>query len=40
VSLVGTEDLIVVASGNEILIVPRGKSQLVKKAAEAAAART
>jgi mannose-1-phosphate guanylyltransferase len=40
VSLVGTEDLIVVASGNEILIVPRGKSQLVKKAAEAAAARS
>jgi mannose-1-phosphate guanylyltransferase len=40
VSLVGTENLIVVASGNEILIVPRGKSQLVKKAAEAAAART
>lgn len=39
VSLVGAEDLIVVASGDEILIVPRGKSQLVKKAAEAAAIR-
>jgi len=39
ISLVGVDDLIVVASGDEILIVPRGKSQLVKKAAEAAAAR-
>lgn len=39
VSLVGVEDLIVVASGDEILIVPRGQSQLVKQAAEAAAAR-
>lgn len=39
ISLVGVEDLIVVATGNEVLIVPRGKSQLVKKAAEAAAAR-
>lgn len=36
ISLVGVENLIVVASGNEIMIVPRGKSQLVKKAAEAA----
>lgn len=39
ISLVGVEDLIVVTSGDEVLIVPRGKSQLVKKAAEAAAAR-
>jgi mannose-1-phosphate guanylyltransferase/mannose-1-phosphate guanylyltransferase/mannose-6-phosphate isomerase len=39
VSLVGVDDLIVVVDGNDILIVPRGKSQLVKKAAEAAATR-
>jgi mannose-1-phosphate guanylyltransferase len=32
---VGVEDLIVVASGNDILIVPRGKSQDVKKIVEA-----
>lgn len=40
VTLVGVEDLIVVASGNEVMIVPRGKSQLVKKAAEAAKERS
>ncbi|HEX7820385.1 MAG TPA: mannose-1-phosphate guanylyltransferase/mannose-6-phosphate isomerase [Sphingobium sp.] len=39
ITLVGVEDLIVVATGNEVLIVPRGQSQLVKKAAEAAAVR-
>lgn len=36
VTLVGVDDLIVVASGDQVMIVPRGKSQLVKKAAEAA----
>lgn len=39
VSLVGVEDLIVVATENEVLVVPRGESQLVKKAAEAVAKR-
>jgi mannose-1-phosphate guanylyltransferase/mannose-1-phosphate guanylyltransferase/mannose-6-phosphate isomerase len=39
ITLVGVHDLIVVASGNEVMIVPRGKSQLVKQAAEAAALR-
>lgn len=39
ISLVGVEDLIVVATEGEVMIVPRGQSQLVKKAAEAAAAR-
>lgn len=39
ISLVGVHDLIVVASGNEVMIVPRGQSQLVKQAAEAAAKR-
>lgn len=39
VSLVGVQDLIVVATANEVMIVPRGQSQLVKQAAEAAAAR-
>jgi mannose-1-phosphate guanylyltransferase/mannose-1-phosphate guanylyltransferase/mannose-6-phosphate isomerase len=39
ITLVGVTDLIVVATGNEVMIVPRGQSQLVKKAAEAAAAR-
>ncbi len=35
VSLVGVEDLIVVASGNDVLILPRGRSQEVKKLIEA-----
>ncbi|MDO7844526.1 mannose-1-phosphate guanylyltransferase/mannose-6-phosphate isomerase [Sphingomonas immobilis] len=34
VALVGVEDLIVVASGNDILILPRGRSQEVKKLIE------
>lgn len=33
--IVGASDLIVVASGNDILIVPRGRSQEVKKIVEA-----
>ncbi|WP_082453291.1 mannose-1-phosphate guanylyltransferase/mannose-6-phosphate isomerase [Sphingomonas sp. Leaf208] len=33
-SLVGVDDLIVVASGNDVLIVPRGRSQEVKKLIE------
>lgn len=40
VSLVGVKDLIVVATENEVMIVSRGKSQLVKKAAERAAVRS
>ncbi len=39
ITIVGVDDLIVVATGNEVMIVPRGKSQLVKHAAESAAAR-
>ena len=35
VSLVGVEDLIVVASGTDVLIMPRGRSQEVKKLLEA-----
>jgi len=35
VSLVGVEDLIVVASGNDVMILPRGRSQEVKKLIEA-----
>jgi mannose-1-phosphate guanylyltransferase/mannose-1-phosphate guanylyltransferase/mannose-6-phosphate isomerase len=35
VALVGVEDLIVVASGNDLLILPRGRSQEVKKLIEA-----
>ncbi|MES2754521.1 MAG: sugar phosphate nucleotidyltransferase [Pseudomonadota bacterium] len=35
VSLVGVSDLIVVASGNDVLILPRGRSQAVKALAEA-----
>ena len=31
IALVGVSDLIVVASGNDILILPRGRSQDVKK---------
>jgi mannose-1-phosphate guanylyltransferase len=32
---VGIKDMIIVASGNDVLIVPRGKSQDVKKIVEA-----
>lgn len=39
ISMVGVDDLIVVASGDEVLILPRGQSQQVRKAAEAAAKR-
>lgn len=35
ISLVGVSDLIVVASGNDVLIAPRGRSQEVKKLIEA-----
>ncbi|SOB79249.1 mannose-1-phosphate guanylyltransferase/mannose-1-phosphate guanylyltransferase / mannose-6-phosphate isomerase [Sphingomonas guangdongensis] len=35
VALVGVKDLIVVASGNDVLILPRGRSQEVKKIIEA-----
>ncbi|GAA0726456.1 hypothetical protein GCM10009106_01380 [Sphingomonas japonica] len=35
IALVGVEDLIVVASGDDILILPRGRSQDVKKIIEA-----
>lgn len=35
VALVGVEDLIVVVSGKDILILPRGKSQLVRKVTDA-----
>jgi mannose-1-phosphate guanylyltransferase len=35
VALVGVDDLIVVVSGNDVLIVPRGKSQDVKKLIDA-----
>lgn len=35
VALVGVEDLIVVASGSDVLILPRGRSQEVKKLIEA-----
>ena len=31
INLIGTHDLIVVAHGNEVLILPRGHSQDVKK---------
>lgn len=36
ISLLGVEDLIVVATRDQVLVVPRGKSQLVRKAAELA----
>ena len=39
VTLVGVEDLIVIATGNEILILPRGQSQHVRKAAALAKTR-
>ncbi|RDE06001.1 mannose-1-phosphate guanylyltransferase/mannose-6-phosphate isomerase [Sphingomonas aracearum] len=35
IALVGVEDLIVVASGDDILVLPRGRSQEVKKLIEA-----
>lgn len=35
IALVGVEDLIVVASGNDILILPRGRSQEVRKITDA-----
>jgi mannose-1-phosphate guanylyltransferase/mannose-1-phosphate guanylyltransferase/mannose-6-phosphate isomerase len=35
ISAVGVQDLIIIASGNELLIVPRGQSQDVKKIVEA-----
>ena len=35
IALVGVEDLIVVASGDDILILPRGRSQEIKKLIEA-----
>ncbi|MEG3087958.1 mannose-1-phosphate guanylyltransferase/mannose-6-phosphate isomerase [Sphingomonas sp. PB4P5] len=35
IAMVGVEDLIVVASGNDVLIVPRGRSQEVKRLLEA-----
>ena len=35
VAMVGVSDLIVVASGNDLLILPRGRSQDVKKLVEA-----
>jgi mannose-1-phosphate guanylyltransferase/mannose-1-phosphate guanylyltransferase/mannose-6-phosphate isomerase len=35
IALVGVSDLVVVASGNDVLIVPRGRSQDVKKLIEA-----
>lgn len=35
IATVGVEDLIVVASGNDVLILPRGRSQEVKKLIEA-----
>ena len=37
VALLGVEDLIVIASGNDVLILPRGRSQEVKKLTEALA---
>ena len=39
VALVGVEDLIVVAAGNDVLILPRGRSQEVKKLIEEMRAR-
>ena len=35
VALVGVSDLIVVASGDDVLVLPRGRSQDVKKIIEA-----
>jgi mannose-1-phosphate guanylyltransferase len=39
IHLVGVDDMIVVASGNDVLILPRGQSQDVKKIVEALKAR-
>jgi mannose-1-phosphate guanylyltransferase len=39
IAAVGVEDLIVVASGTDILILPRGRSQDVKRVVEALKAR-
>lgn len=38
-SLVGVDDLIVVASGDDVLIIPRGRSQEIKKLIKARASR-
>ena len=35
IALVGVRDLIVVAAGNDVLVLPRGRSQEVKKLIEA-----
>ena len=35
IAMVGVDDLIVVASGNDVLILPRGRSQDVKRLLEA-----
>ncbi len=35
IAMVGVSDLLVVASGNDILILPRGRSQDVKRLIEA-----
>lgn len=40
VSLAGVSDMIVVATGDEVMIVPRGQSQLVRGLAEASRERT
>jgi mannose-1-phosphate guanylyltransferase/mannose-1-phosphate guanylyltransferase/mannose-6-phosphate isomerase len=40
VTVVGASDLIVIATGDEILILPRGRSQDVRKAVAAIAKRT
>jgi mannose-1-phosphate guanylyltransferase len=40
VTIVGAQDLIVVATGDEIIILPRGRSQEVRKAVAAVAERT
>lgn len=37
IAIIGVEDLIVVASGNDVLILPRGRSQEVKRLIEAMA---
>jgi mannose-1-phosphate guanylyltransferase len=39
INIVGASDLIVVASGNDLLIIPRGQSQEVKRVVEALKAR-
>jgi mannose-1-phosphate guanylyltransferase len=37
--MVGVEDLIAVASGNDVLVMPRGRSQEIKKLVEAMTSR-